>query len=140
MTRRSHRVATGAAYVWLPDPEPMGDWVDQAACRDADVVTFFPLVGARTTYVTAVAICRDCPVRLACLDYAVTNRIRFGVWGGLSVDRRRKLAGPGGHVRRPMPAHGASRYHKGCRCGECREAHRVETRRYREAVAERETS
>lgn len=127
--------------VLFPDVVPAGDWVDQAACRGSNLATFFPPVGARTTYVVAVAICRDCPVRLACLDYAVTNRIQFGVWGGLSVDRRRKLAGKVRRPRWPMPAHGASRYHRGCRCDECREAHRIEAARYRDvAAARRKTS
>jgi WhiB family transcriptional regulator, redox-sensing transcriptional regulator len=124
--------------VLLPDVGPIGDWADQAACRDADLATFFPPVGDRRTYLAAVAICADCPVRRACLDYAIENRIGFGVWGGLNVDRRRRLAG---HTRRrrppPMPAHGASRYRRGCRCAECRDAHRAESVRYRDAARER---
>lgn len=126
--------------VLLPDVGPLGDWADQAACRDSDPATFFPPVGGRRIYLTAVAICRACPVRNACLDYAVTNRIQFGVWGGLDVERRRKLAGQFRRQRRPMPAHGASRYRRGCRCDECRDAHRAEAVRYREAAAARRNS
>ena len=119
--------------VWLPDISPAGDWAEQAACRDSDMATFFPPVGDRRTYLTAIAICADCPVRQACLDYAVTNRIRFGVWGGLNEDRRRRLAGPRRRRPWPMPAHGASRYRRGCRCAECRDGHRAESVRYRDA-------
>ncbi|MDS1271551.1 WhiB family transcriptional regulator [Lipingzhangella sp. LS1_29] len=31
----------------------------------------------------AVALCADCPVRQACLEYAVRNGERYGVWGGV---------------------------------------------------------
>jgi hypothetical protein len=120
--------------VWLPDIGPAGDWADQAACRDSDLATFFPTVGDRRTYLTAIAICGDCPVRQDCLDYAVTNRIKFGVWGGLNEDRRRRLAGNTARRPWPMPAHGASRYRRGCRCIECRDAHRAESVRYRDAT------
>jgi hypothetical protein len=123
--------------VWLPDISPIGDWADQAACRGSDLATFFPLVGDRRTYLTAVAICADCPVSRDCLDYAVKNRIRFGVWGGLNEDRRRRLAGNTSRRPWPMPAHGASRYRRGCRCTECRDAHRAESVRYRDAARDR---
>jgi WhiB family redox-sensing transcriptional regulator len=127
--------------VLYPDVGPIGEWADQAACKDSDLATFFPPVGDRRTYLTAVAICADCPVQTACLDYALKNRIQFGVWGGLNIRRRREVAGK---VRRrrwpPMPAHGASRYRRGCRCAECRDAHRAESVRYRDAAAARGTS
>lgn len=123
--------------VLFPDIGPIGDWADQAACRDSDLATFFPPAGDRRTYQTAIAICEDCPVRLACLNYAVENRIQYGVWGGLNVDRRRLVAGKVRRTRWPMPAHGASRYRRGCRCAECRDAHRAESVRYRDAAARR---
>lgn len=126
--------------VLFPAIGPLGDWADRAACRDSDLATFFPPVGNRSTYLMAVAICQDCPVRLACLDYAVSNRIQFGVWGGMNEARRRKVAGKGRRSRWPMPAHGASRYRRGCRCDECREAHRTESVRYRDAATARVTS
>lgn len=120
--------------IWFPDVAPAGDWVEQAACRDTDLATFYPPVGDRGAYRAAVAICEGCPVRQACLDYAVTNRIKFGVWGGLNEDRRRRLAGKTRRPRRVMPAHGASRYHYGCRCDECRDAHRRQAVMYRAAA------
>lgn len=135
-----HGVPTGE--VWLPDIAPPGDWVRQAACRDSDPDLFFPRIGASRAYRVAVAICDTCPVRQACLDYAVANRIRFGVWGGLNTERRRPLmrvtARP---PRRFMPAHAdPGRYRYGCRCDECRDAHRREAARYRDAAAARNAS
>ena len=114
---------------------PAGDWADRAACRDSDMATFFPTVGDQRTYRAAIAICAGCPVRQACLEYALTNRIRYGVWGGLNDDGRRRISGPRGRRAWPMPAHGASRYRRGCRCDECRDAHRAESVRYRDAAA-----
>ncbi|MBU3751599.1 MAG: WhiB family transcriptional regulator, partial [Mycobacterium sp.] len=36
-------------------------------------------------------ICLGCEVRDACLDYALANDERFGIWGGLSERERRRL-------------------------------------------------
>ncbi len=34
---------------------------------------------------------RACPVRRPCLDYAISNRIAHGIWGGLTERDRRPL-------------------------------------------------
>ena len=39
----------------------------------------------------AKAICAQCPVRQACLEYALTNRERDGVWGGATERERRRI-------------------------------------------------
>lgn len=123
-----------AGDVWLPDIEPPGDWVARAACRGRDVDSWFPGVGERGVYRAAVAVCESCVVRPACLEYALRWRLN-GIWGGLSERDRKRLRGRVSRAPRPAPGHGtSSRYHYGCRCGECREAHRVEAARYREAA------
>lgn len=38
----------------------------------------------------AKALCAECPVIQECLEYALTNSIREGIWGGLSERERRK--------------------------------------------------
>lgn len=39
-----------------------------------------------------MAVCRTCPVREKCLDFAVKNNMKYGIWGGLNpVQRRRYL-------------------------------------------------
>lgn len=52
--------------------------------RDPDL--FFPddLIGeAKTTAESlAIAICKDCPVKKLCADYAIRAGVEFGVWGG----------------------------------------------------------
>ena len=39
----------------------------------------------------AKRICTGCPVRDECLEYALANDERFGIWGGLSERERRRL-------------------------------------------------
>lgn len=64
-------------------------WLRFAACRDVDTNVFFPGVGQNAG--TAKAICRQCPARRACLNYALVNGDTFGVWGGLAEHERRIL-------------------------------------------------
>jgi WhiB family redox-sensing transcriptional regulator len=65
------------------------DWRDQGLCRQADPEEFF----AKSTPAIqrAKRICRACPVRPQCVQFAVTNGERFGVWGGLSQTELRPL-------------------------------------------------
>ena len=64
-------------------------WRQHAACRGLDPATFFP--GSEEETEEARAICFACPVREACLDYALANRERDGVWGGATERERRRL-------------------------------------------------
>jgi len=36
----------------------------------------------------AKAICRQCPLQQLCLDYAVTAKEEFGIWGGTTAYER----------------------------------------------------
>lgn len=65
------------------------DWADRGACRGTGPAIFFPERGESVA--EAKETCRGCPVRQECLDYAMVNGERFGVWGGLSVRERRSL-------------------------------------------------
>ncbi|MGH3666030.1 MAG: WhiB family transcriptional regulator [Egibacteraceae bacterium] len=64
-------------------------WADQAKCLQAEPDTFFPEKGGSTR--EAKRICAGCPVRVECLEYALANDERFGIWGGLSERERRRL-------------------------------------------------
>jgi len=64
-------------------------WAKQAKCLQAEPDTFFPEKGGSTR--EAKRICALCDVRAQCLDYALDNDERFGIWGGLSERERRKL-------------------------------------------------
>jgi WhiB family redox-sensing transcriptional regulator len=70
------------------------DWRDHAACRDADPELFFPdgdPTSARAQVKAAKQICRGCPVRTTCLNWALTGGQQHGIWGGLTEDQRRSL-------------------------------------------------
>ena len=72
----------------LADVEEKG-WQDQANCLGVDPDLFFPERGASTR--EAKEVCRGCVVRLECLEYALDNAEKFGIWGGMSERERRRL-------------------------------------------------
>jgi WhiB family redox-sensing transcriptional regulator len=65
------------------------DWKADAACRDLDTDIFFPDNDANAA--PALEVCASCPVRQACLDFALSTRQNDGVWGGHTETERRKL-------------------------------------------------
>lgn len=67
----------------------MEPWMAKARCADLDSGTFFPSdsIGVQR----AVAICKACPVRAACLEYALDQGIPTGIWGGESERSRRRM-------------------------------------------------
>lgn len=85
---------SGAAPVVLPlfgaqaDDEALG-WQERALCAQTDPEAFFPEKGGSTR--EAKRVCTGCEVRAECLEYALANDERFGIWGGLSERERRKL-------------------------------------------------
>jgi WhiB family redox-sensing transcriptional regulator len=100
------RIATGSAFIGTPSvrthlslvPEPMdlistpGDedqWQERALCAQTDPEAFFPEKGGSTR--EAKRICLGCEVKDSCLEYALANDERFGIWGGLSERERRRL-------------------------------------------------
>lgn len=71
-----------------------GDWRQRAACRQSDPDLFFPIgdTGPAVQHAEAAkAVCRQCPVRVDCLEYALTSNQDAGVWGGVTEEERRKL-------------------------------------------------
>lgn len=64
-------------------------WQDQANCLGIDPDLFFPERGASVK--EAKEACRGCVVRLDCLEFALVNGEKFGIWGGLSERERRRL-------------------------------------------------
>lgn len=68
--------------------EPMA-WSAYGSCASVDPDLFFPEPGADTS--AARAICRDCPVRRMCLDHALETNQKFGIWGGMTENQRRRL-------------------------------------------------
>lgn len=68
--------------------EPEG-WQLLANCLGVDPDLFFPERGASTK--EAKAVCQGCVVREECLEYALANGEKFGIWGGLSERERRRI-------------------------------------------------
>ena len=64
-------------------------WQAEALCAQTDPEAFFPEKGGSTR--DAKRVCVVCPVREECLQYAMDNDERFGIWGGLSERERRRL-------------------------------------------------
>jgi WhiB family redox-sensing transcriptional regulator len=67
------------------------NWRSQSACRYADPELFFPVGSAGPALEAAdraKVICRECPVRARCLDWALTHNAAYGVWGGRTEEER----------------------------------------------------
>jgi WhiB family transcriptional regulator, redox-sensing transcriptional regulator len=64
-------------------------WAEEALCAYVDPDVFFPEKGGSSR--EAKRICAQCAVRDECLDYALANDERFGIWGGLSERERRRF-------------------------------------------------
>jgi WhiB family redox-sensing transcriptional regulator len=97
---------------WGQDGHPLGkpsqrlrtpllrypEWMDRALCAQIGGDGFYPDKGTpgepaenAVTVVEAKRICARCPVRSDCLEYALENDERYGIWGGTSDRERRRL-------------------------------------------------
>jgi WhiB family redox-sensing transcriptional regulator len=63
-------------------------WQRFRACADEPTTTFYPAPGDTELLRRAKGICKDCSVRKQCLEYALDNAERFGIWGGKSARER----------------------------------------------------
>jgi len=67
-------------------------WRDKALCRFEDSPEkWFASPTDTETIAYAVAVCERCPVRERCAEYALTERIADGVWGGLTEQERETI-------------------------------------------------
>ena len=89
------RPATGRNVSGMPraakpiNRKPVGEWADLAECRGIDPELFHPKRGESAS--AAKAVCRTCPVRAECLEHALVNLEKIGVWGGASERERRRM-------------------------------------------------
>ena len=73
---------------------------ENAKCRGGDREKFFPERGtAQVTARDSKAVCNGedgtgvvCQERSVCLEYALSNKERFGIWGGMSERERARVA------------------------------------------------
>lgn len=71
----------------VKDKDP--SWRESAKCKNEDVNLF--MSNSKQEINDAKAICIGCPVLKQCLDYAITNDIPYGVWGGTSQSERKSM-------------------------------------------------
>jgi len=131
----------------LPQPlAPLTFDPQQANCRGLDPTLFHPARGDSPSVRAAVTVCNACTVRAECLQYALDNGIRDGVWGGTSGRERRQMwattrgaPAPRGRRQDNQPiAHGTyggyiAHVRRGdTPCVDCRDANTTYNREYRQ--------
>ncbi|MFC4951236.1 WhiB family transcriptional regulator [Pseudonocardia sp. GCM10023141] len=68
-------------------------WWDRANCRKEQPELFFPVGTSGPALIQiaeAKSVCRRCPVVDTCLEWAMVNGLREGIWGGLTEEERRR--------------------------------------------------
>lgn len=92
---RHQSASTQPVWIGLPlapgnvDDDGELSWQADALCAQTDPEAFFPEKGGSTR--DAKKVCGACMVKSECLEYALENDERFGIWGGLSERERRRL-------------------------------------------------
>jgi WhiB family redox-sensing transcriptional regulator len=84
-------------------------WMTEGACNDEDPDLFFPISASDAgvdQIGQAKSVCDRCGVESDCLRYALNNRIKHGIWGGLTEQQRQSLIRS--RRRRLTPAPGRS--------------------------------
>lgn len=91
------------------------DWMAYAACKETFPDAFYPEKGDPAKL--AKKTCARCDVREQCLQYALDNDERLGIWGGLGSKERSR-------IQRGLPAKKEHRRENGhgynCHCPFCR--------------------
>lgn len=65
------------------------DWQARGLCRGVEPEVFFPI--SEEDSARAKEICAACSVREQCLAFSLTNRERYGVWGGVTEKERQQM-------------------------------------------------
>lgn len=67
-------------------------WFDYAACRDARTLDFFDNFeeADQEQRMEIVEMCKGCPVRVECEEYAETFPNTYGLWGGFYYKNGKK--------------------------------------------------
>jgi len=68
----------------------MEDWRKQAACKNLPTEWWFPDVGGEGEMKKAVEVCKSCPVKEPCLDWAIAHE-DHGIWGATTPLERKRL-------------------------------------------------
>lgn len=77
---------------------PATGWREDAACLPFPAILFFGVddnespIERRAREDQAKSICANCSVRSDCLDFAISAREPYGIWGGLTELERKAAA------------------------------------------------
>lgn len=73
-------------------------WQERAACKGPQSELFFQPINYRerkderiAREARAKAICATCVVRQECLNFALKNKEKYGIWGGTTEEERRRV-------------------------------------------------
>lgn len=64
-------------------------WQFQGNCKPEDDKIFFSELPSKVA--RAKIICSTCPVQKQCLDFAISNNIEEGIFGGFTPNERKSL-------------------------------------------------
>jgi len=67
------------------------EWMERALCAQTDPEAFFPEGRGHIAPRVARRVCAACPVEAECLDYALVNDERFGIWGNTTPKQRQAI-------------------------------------------------
>lgn len=122
-------------------PDASDDWRELALCRQTDIDLWFPeKPGPSAASRMAKQICGQCDVADRCLQFALDNNERYGIWGGKTENQRAQLKAD----QRRVVVHGTrGAYLRHVRSGEtpcdpCRIAHNEYTAKRRRVHKELE--
>lgn len=75
---------------FLEGPEESENPWAGALCAETDPEAFFPEKGESSH--EAKRVCASgCPIRDFCLEFALSNKEEYGIWGGMSAVERKRL-------------------------------------------------
>ena len=80
--------STGYARLLVARPA----WFDSAACHGQDPALWHPDGRVPDATTRALRVCQSCPVRVECLDHAISTGETIGIWGGTHAAQRQRIA------------------------------------------------
>ena len=70
---------------------PRPGWMDEALCKGATDAGWYAPPNERKAAYAAIKVCEACTVQAECLQYALAQNEKFGIWGGKFPDQRLKI-------------------------------------------------
>lgn len=70
------------------------DWIEEAACKTYPTDGYFFVPDRsrkKESELPGLAICQTCQVKDECLDFALANRLREGIFGGRTAQQRKRM-------------------------------------------------